>query len=131
MYPDHITRAITDTTGHTPADLRRRRDDAVLGPLVGMALAAAYTLSSVESQLAAHIDRAQRALNAAADALATGRATNGLGILQNTGLHVDLLAGRREQAADALAAALRAYTEATVAAARPAGNTPAEPSEDR
>jgi hypothetical protein len=44
---------------------------------------------------------------------------------------VDLLAARREQAAAALAAALRAYTEATVAAARPAGNTPAEPSEDR
>jgi hypothetical protein len=94
-------------------------------------LAAASTLSGVETQLAAQIDLAQHALTAAAQALAAGRQTNSLGILQNTGLHVDLLAARREQATDALAAALRAYTETAAAPARPAGNTPAEPNEDR
>jgi poly-gamma-glutamate capsule biosynthesis protein CapA/YwtB (metallophosphatase superfamily) len=131
MLPDHLSRLIAETTGHSPTGLRRAHRDTPLEPVTEMVLAAASTLSGVETQLETQIDLAQRALTTAAQALAAGRQTNSLGILQNTGLHVDLLAGRREQAADALAAALRAYTEATVAAARPAGNTPAEPSEDR
>jgi hypothetical protein len=109
MLPDHVTRRIAEATGHTPTELRRATRDTAPDAVADLILAAAATLAAIESELARQLDLAQRALATAAQALAAGQQTNSLGILQNTGLQVDLLAARREQAADTLTTALHTY----------------------
>ncbi|WTD05895.1 hypothetical protein OH717_26615 [Streptomyces albidoflavus] len=104
-------------TLHTPPNALRRRHSpgSAENELAELVARAALHLDTVQKELVDRCTWAAQDLNR----VATGTAApNSLGVLQNSGLQIDLLAARRADAKAHLRSALAAYQRATNIAQR-------------
>src|SRR5688500_18328084 len=101
MFTTATTNLITTVLGPdtSPQILRRRHaEDSAEGLLASLVLDAARRLSELEENLRRRVDSAAGVLNRVTATLDAGQSSNPHGVLQATGLDIDLLAARHAEA---------------------------------
>ncbi|MEU9068990.1 hypothetical protein AB0D60_19150 [Streptomyces sp. NPDC048306] len=108
---------------HAIARLQAREPETALADLL---YTAARHLDHVHQQF---VDAASRAADTLTRAASANTPINSLGVLQNSGTQIDILAARRSDAVDNLRETIRAYQEGTAsqAASRQSPRTRAVP----
>ncbi|MGQ4383582.1 hypothetical protein [Streptomyces sp. SAS_270] len=115
---------VHETLGASPQDLGRLHDDGPELVLADLVYTAARLLDHVHEQFT---DAAQSAASTLARAASGNTPINSLGVLQNSGTQIDILAARRADAVDHLREAIRAYRQVAVSLALRAPRTRAVP----
>ncbi|MFG3154001.1 hypothetical protein ACGF7W_18395 [Streptomyces sp. NPDC048219] len=120
------TRMVHEALGASPHAIARLQAGEAETALADLLYTAARHLDHVHQQF---VDAASRAADTLTRAASANTSINSLGVLQNSGIQIDILAARRSDAVDNLRETIRAYREGTApqAASRQAPGARAVP----